>query len=40
MVALLVLLATTAVAAIAGALALAATDGYGRVPERTFVRVI
>jgi hypothetical protein len=40
MLVLLVLLSATAVAAVAGALALTATDGYGRIPERTHVRVI
>ncbi|MGC5172540.1 hypothetical protein ACPW96_01270 [Micromonospora sp. DT81.3] len=40
MVALLVLLSATAVAAVAGALTLTVTDGYGRIPERTYVRVI
>ena len=40
MIALLVLLSATAVAAVAGALALTVTDGYGRIPERTYVRVI
>jgi hypothetical protein len=40
MVALLVLLSATAVAAIAGALTLTVTDGYGRVPQRTHVRAI
>ena len=40
MVALLVLLTATAFAAIAGALALTVTDGYGRIPERSYARSI
>ena len=40
MVVLLVLLTATSVAAIAGALTLTVTDGYGRVPRRTYVRTI
>jgi hypothetical protein len=40
MVALLVLLTATAVTAIAGALALTVTDGYGRVPEQTYSRAL
>jgi len=40
MVALLVILSATAIAAVAGALTLTVTDGYGRIPERTYVRVI
>jgi len=40
MVVFLVLLIATAVTAVAGALALTVTDGYGRVPERTYVRTI
>ncbi len=40
MVVFLVLLAVTAVAAIAGALALTVTDGYGRTPQRAYARTI
>jgi hypothetical protein len=40
MVALLVLLTATSVAAIVGALTLTVTDGYGRAPRRTYVRTI
>ncbi|WP_282448806.1 hypothetical protein [Microbacterium kunmingense] len=40
MVVFFALLITTAVAAIAGAVTLTLTDGYGRVPTRTYARVI
>ncbi|NYF16666.1 hypothetical protein HDC37_001491 [Microbacterium sp. AK009] len=40
MVVFFALLAATAVAAIAGAVSLTVTDGYGRVPTRTYARVI
>jgi len=35
-----VLLAVGAIAAIAGTVTLTMTDGYGRVPDRTFARTI
>jgi hypothetical protein len=37
---LLALLAATAVAAIAGAISLTVTDGYGRMPQRSYARAI
>ena len=37
---LLALLVVTSVAAIAGAIALTVTDGYGRTPQRSFARAI
>lgn len=40
MLVFLLLLAVTVVAAIAGAVALTVTDGYGRVPQRSFVRTV
>lgn len=40
MVVFLALLAATAVAAIAGAVSLTVTDGYGRVPTRSYARAI
>ncbi|MEI3868002.1 MULTISPECIES: hypothetical protein [unclassified Microbacterium] len=40
MVVFLALLAATAVAAIAGAVSLTVTDGYGRVPARSYARAI
>ncbi|WJL96921.1 hypothetical protein QSU92_07075 [Microbacterium sp. ET2] len=40
MVVFFALLAATAVAAIAGAVSLTVTDGYGRVPARRYARTI
>jgi hypothetical protein len=40
MLVFLLLLAVTAVAAIAGAVALTMTDGYGRIPQRSFLRTV